>query len=609
MAEETISQFFEKLGKDLGSVGKIEEYANALASLGTYSTDINKVFTQTRQRISEIQYSIADAVPGVNRLGGSVTDVAQTIADIASASRRNVIANSESVEELYASSKLLGKSAEELTNKFLDVGIGFDKIGDRLEESISYVQSIGGNAAEVMRKVVDNTEQLNRFNFEGGVIGLTKMAAQASMLRFNMNETFQLADRVLDPEKAIEVASAFQRLGVASGTMVDPFQLMNQAINDPSGLQDSLANIAKTFASFNQETQRFEISRQGVFTLREMEKEAGLTQGSLSKMAVAAAEVDARLTQISPSLKFENEEDKQYLANIASLEDGKYMVTLEDDTKKELAELTQPELNKLIEEQKKGPKTIEEIQRDQLGFSEIMSADVTAIKNKLLYGIVSSKPLVEGIEGARRTMDAVAGTASQPRSGYMDVQDVRGQANRFYGNIEQLVKDVQTGGLSAESLTKYVSANEKQIRELGSSFYNGLEKFTNEVGDKLTNKTPVEDFLKKGFENLNQTLIENKPEKIKAEPLGRGLIEGQNRTMDQKAAEAAQQPTSKVEVNGKVEVDIKLPADFAKLDTTQQQQFFDKALNSSQFMQYVNNIMTSKNANLKAPTNLTYTRA
>ena len=53
-------------------------------------------------------------------------------------------------------------------------------------------------------------------------------------------------------------------------------------------------------------------------------------------------------------------EDKQFLANIAKLGDkGTYEVTLKDGTKKELAELTQPEFDELIKEQKEGPKTLE----------------------------------------------------------------------------------------------------------------------------------------------------------------------------------------------------------------------------------------------------------
>jgi hypothetical protein len=103
------------------------------------------------------------------------------------------------------------------------------------------------------------------------------MAAQASMLRFDMNQTFQLADKVLSPEKAIEVAAAFQRLGVAAGTLVDPFALMNASINDPGALQDSLVDVARQFTYFDEKTKTFKINPQGVLTLKELQTQTGVS--------------------------------------------------------------------------------------------------------------------------------------------------------------------------------------------------------------------------------------------------------------------------------------------------------------------------------------------
>jgi hypothetical protein len=114
-------------------------------------------------------------------------------------------------------------------------------------------------------------------------VGLAKMAAQASMLRFDMRETFTLADKVLDPAGAIDVAAAFQRLGVSVGNLADPFQLMNQSINDPSGLQTSLVEVAKSFTYFDEKTKSFKINPQGVLTLREMGEQTGVSAKEMMK--------------------------------------------------------------------------------------------------------------------------------------------------------------------------------------------------------------------------------------------------------------------------------------------------------------------------------------
>ena len=243
--EESIGGYGQRIS-DAATID-LTKFSQAFAEMGTRAIELNKLFTQNNQRMVELMEATSNAVPAVNRLGGSMADVSKTMQGIAEGARRNVVANTEDVAKLYAATQLLGKSATQLTDTFANVGIGFEQIGKNIEDSISYVQSIGGNATQVMGKVLEYTSQLNRFQFEGGVQGLTKMAAQATMLRFDMKQTFDLANKVLDPEAAVSVASAFQRLGVAAGNLVDPFQLMNQSINDPQGLQQSLVDIGKQF--------------------------------------------------------------------------------------------------------------------------------------------------------------------------------------------------------------------------------------------------------------------------------------------------------------------------------------------------------------------------
>jgi hypothetical protein len=107
----------------------------------------------------------------------------------------------------------------------------------------------------------------------------------------------------------------------------------------------------------------------------------------MSKMGLAAAELDQRLSAVNlAGLTFSNEEDKQYLSNIANMEGGTYKVTLEDGTKKELSDLKQDEFNKLLEQQKTGPKTLEEIASKQLSIDESILFNVRGMNTALSQG-------------------------------------------------------------------------------------------------------------------------------------------------------------------------------------------------------------------------------
>jgi methyl-accepting chemotaxis protein len=570
--------------------------AKAIENSYRISVEINKTFGQGQERLSELMGAVSDAVPRITRLGGSITDVQTTMKGIAEASRRNVIANTEDVEKLYAATQVVGGSAEELSNAFLDVGVGIEQVGKQLENSVDYVRSIGGNTKAVMGDVSKNMDQMNRYQFAGGVQGLTKMAAQASMLRFDMNQTFQLADKVLDPENAIEVASAFQRLGVSAGNLADPFQLMNQSINDPSGLQDSLAKVAKQYTYFDEQTKTFKINPQGVLTLREMEKQTGVSAKEMAKMGLAAAELDERISAINQAgLSIGSEEDKQYLANIATMQDGKYMVKLEDGTKKELAELSQPEFDKLIEQQKTGPKTLEEIAFAQLDIDKATLAAVGGLRDAFAYGITSPKQVTKGIAGAQRAAKTVLGETSDA----IKAKDFRDLSEGVLTTLGNVAKDLKDGN---KPLTDVLSNG---LNGLGSTLDASQKRFTEvlrEVGDKiaakLTPQTVGERVLKSGVEKINEAYA---PKTASSSPLSSSVGNKMETLQNGQNTVTTQTTKGNVDVGGKIEVDVKVPNG---VSMEQIKQILDSTFNDSRFKDYIIRLMPDGES--KEPVSKTY---
>ena len=467
------------------------DFVKSQEKLSEFSNQILGVFTQGRERVYELQTALADTTPKVARLGGSIKDVAGIIIGVAEASARNVIATDEQITKLYAATKVLGGDAKTLATTFLDVGMSIKSIPESLEESIQYIQSIGGNAKQVMGDVTKNMSQMNRFQFDDGVKGLTKMAAQASMLRFDMSKTFSFADKLSSPEVAIEAASAFQRLGVAVGSLGDPLQLLNQSLNDPSGIQDSLIEISKQFTYFDDKTKSFKVSQEGILRFKELEQTTGISAAEMSKLGVAALEVDKRLSQISPSIKFENEEDKQYLANIARMGDGgEYEVEIKnaqgDEQIKKLSEVTQTELNKLIDEQKQGEKSIEELTREQMTFQEVVAADVAAIRTSITGGVVTAPTLQSLNEEIRKLTEGVGNDiTSNPN---IQTKEVREEVDRIFSDLEgDLSKIVLGGNFEPEKIFETLIAGEK-LQELNQKTKETIEDISKKIGERLKEK-------------------------------------------------------------------------------------------------------------------------
>jgi hypothetical protein len=579
--------------------------------LNNLTGQIQNTFTQGRERVFEFQRAVTDSLPGVRSLGGDIKDVGRIIQEVGVAARRNVVANEEEIESLFAASKILGISAQQITDSFLNVGVGIEEMSEKLNDSIDYVRGIGGNARQVMQDVQKNMDQMNRYQFEGGVVGLTKMAAQASMLRFNMTDTFAMAEKVLSPEGAIEVASAFQRLGVAAGNLVDPFALMNASINDPGALQDSLAEVSKQYTYFDEKSRTYKMNPQGVLILREMEQAAGLSAGSLSKMGLAAAELDDRLEAVNEAgLSIVNEEDKQYLANIAKLgKDGTYQVTLKDGTQKELADLSQPEFEKLIEAQKSGPKTMEELQRAQLSVDEIMKNDIAAIKYAVLGGILTDENIQDLLEGTR----TIADITGQELNKSITTQDMRKfSEENLTGGMTKAIEDLLLAGESPEKVLPELmksAANslgglsQEAIRIITESSEGITEKLQEEGGiaAKMSNVTGIINTLASelgtllpkpegtGGTNTEDDFWTN----IKAD-----VMSGPNRNLGTVADQVREQK-SLIELLGEIKVNVNFQDMPTGLSSDQKEQItktFSDKINEQRFKDYIVNVTTPNSA-------------
>jgi hypothetical protein len=469
---QEMNKWANPLSRTLDGMLKLQNSADAL----------NKSFLGNRKRIEELAKAVAETAPDIIALGGEFKDAAATIDGIAAGARRAVVASTDQIKQLYATSQLAGKNVNELVEAFGKVGIQYEQISGNVEDSIAAVRNLGVNTRAVLGDVVANTEKLARFNFENGIVGLSKMAAQASMLRFDMAETFKLADDVLDPDRAIEVASAFQRLGVSAGNLVDPFQLMNQSINDPQGLQNSLINIGKQFTYFDEKTKSFKINPQGILTLREVAKQTGVSAENLTKSALAAADFDQRLAAISKADLFPEvtEEDKTLIANMARMgKEGEYEIKVKTDTGTEyvkVSQATNAQLKQLVNESKEEKKSVEEIQTEQLDLSTSMLKNVESINEKLsMYLIANDKTLRGTLETAKGVRDA---TNSMAQSGVNQ---------GFRNNLMQ----AQTRLSEAKTPEEKKKAEDELQRTITTAVGTSARAFTDALGAAGTKKGAV----------------------------------------------------------------------------------------------------------------------
>jgi hypothetical protein len=471
----------------VGAVGKVVAELDKGASL------LLKQFGVGQEMSQALRASMADAVSSVRALGGDISDVYKTQEDAAKALQRNVILAADVNKDLFATSKVTDKSISDLVGKFKDAGYGAGHIAKEIKNVVDIAAQSGVNARDVSDKVLSNMDALNKYNFEGGVSGLAKMAAQASMLRIDMKTTLGFADKMFDPEKAIEMAASMQRLGVAQSSLLDPLKLMDLAQNDPAELQNQIAEMGKSFVQLNEKGQ-FEIMPGAKRQMREIEQAMGLPAGELAKMSLASAELEDKMSKIRfPDLPELDEDKQKMIANMAEMgAGGKYEVQVEDENgkmmTKAIEDLTKEDVAYLEKVANTAPKTMEELAKGQLTALESIQADIKSIADKSGLGIARTKTTGKVLDTSRQISSGIQKTLSPKQL------DTKNLASSIDDGIDRNLDILKR--LSEGEITKTQAASElkESLSKLSTFIDDTFRTSISNAGvelDKILKNNPV----------------------------------------------------------------------------------------------------------------------
>jgi len=450
----------------IGPLGWFE----ALQNLDTEATKLVRTFGISKDRAGELTQTIADAIPQFVGLGLDVGDVAETLKGLGETMKVNIMLNADSLTSFAATAEVTKVKQSELAEKFRDVGVSIASIEPNMLDVVKIARQAGVTVQAVSAGVVTNLDKMNLYNFEGGVKGLAKMAAQASRLGIQMSSIFTVVDKVFNPEGAIEFAASLQRLGVTSSQLLDPLRLMDLAQNDPTELQNQVVNMTKEFTRFNKENNQIEILPGAKRRIDEIGKAMGLPAGELQKMAINAGMFDMKLKQIKFPTDIANKEDRELIATMAQIDkNGIAKVRIEKvdaDGKgtgeyfdKRVSELNTDDVAKLAQQQKSNDASMEEIAKDQLTYMKRISSNLNEIVAAAKYGPASSKTLQDLYSGAlggferlltnnvppearesknyRTATDAVAPIVMELMEGFLDNVGLKDMGNKVLKEIEK----------------------------------------------------------------------------------------------------------------------------------------------------------------------------
>lgn len=366
----------QDIGKNVleSAVGQIELYLKQQTALRQV---INRDAGVTGLMAEDFREELTKANPELLRMGIGFNELANAGKQLVDQTGRFAFINAQTWKAAgTAATAFVGSLGE-----MIAMLPGFESIGLGARDAINSVDKVGKKSIELglqaqktTKELSNNIGKLNEYGFKNGIEGLGKMIMKANEFRMSMDSVFKIADKVMSPEGAIDLAANLQVLGGAIGDFNDPLKMMYMATNNVEGLQDALIGAAGGLATYNSEQGRFEITGANLRRAKEMADQFGMSLGDLSKLSIATAErASAAADLMSNGLDLKDDQ-KEFITNIAQMKDGKMTIELNSDRlqnifgKQEIAldQLTQAQVNQLMEYQddfKK--KTPEEIIRDQ----------------------------------------------------------------------------------------------------------------------------------------------------------------------------------------------------------------------------------------------------
>ena len=274
---------------------------------------------------TDMMRSVRVAMIAAQEAGASTDDTLGAVKSLMENSERMSIYSEKTISDGMLASVAFTKNARtilENAENFRNVGIGLDDASKSITAIGLDSVKLGLSAKATSETLIKNIGNLNAYGFQNGIKGLGKMVQEAQALKINMDDVLKVADKLYDPESAINLAANLQVVGGAFGDLGDPIKLMYDATNNVESLQTSIIGAARSLATYNAEQGRFEVTGVNLRRAKAMSDALGISMGELTNMAVKGAAKFEAMSQLDifPSL---NDEQKEFVSNLATMKDGK----------------------------------------------------------------------------------------------------------------------------------------------------------------------------------------------------------------------------------------------------------------------------------------------
>lgn len=285
--------FFKKFEANFGS--------KYMTPFGTtlYWNEIQQQIRQANRQLGiagqlgqTIEKNIIKAGTAALEFGFSEKEIVETYKNFIEEYQRNEIFSEDDLLRISKVSYAFGESFNKLFAINRLYGGSIETTYEFLEDLNKTVDRFGLNSKKVFSDIQSNIRLIDKYNFKNGQQGLANMVIQANKLGMQMEEVVGFAEKVYNPEDAIDAAAGLQMLGGQFAMLGDPFQLLYESNNDLEAFTKKLSQVTKGMATLNKTSGQFDLSSLNLRQLREFSKITGQSLENLSQQAKLFAKED-----------------------------------------------------------------------------------------------------------------------------------------------------------------------------------------------------------------------------------------------------------------------------------------------------------------------------
>ncbi len=386
-------QLNELTGLNGGILGFLEQTLSNLWEQDSVISKLSANYALSRKETNQLKINITKAAIQTSLIGVKTVDLVkmqQTYTDEIGRSVQLTEAGFVGLSEMGVATGLGIEGAAQMAASMEEFGFGAERSVDLIEKLMLRSKSVGVSNSVSATKFKENLKIANSYTFKNGLKGVADMTAYSTKFRINMQSISSFADKISNPEGAIQTAASLQVLGGAFANLADPMNLLNQGITDMEGLTKTYSNMLDGIAQIDKKTGEININGYDRLRLKAASEAMNISFDEMMSTARTKAKRSAieSTFKLNPIINTSDEETKQIIASLAQYEEGKGFQINIGGKAVQLSKLSKEDINAL--QPKDDSLNLKTVAENTLGISDIIKNVIAASMQRLVNELMPS---------------------------------------------------------------------------------------------------------------------------------------------------------------------------------------------------------------------------